>query len=68
MFLHVFRHRSRPADRAEILSAPEEAQMADVTQTQKMIPFSTCEIALCQCVCELVSGIDVFDLRSLDAD
>ena len=27
--------------------------MADVEQTQKMIPFITCEISLCQNVCEL---------------
>ena len=36
--------------------------MADVEQTQKMIPFVTCEISLCQCVCELVLGVNVFDL------
>ena len=36
--------------------------MADVEQTQKMIPFITCEISLCQFVCELVLGVDVFDL------
>ena len=36
--------------------------MADVEQTQKMIPFITCEISLCQCVCELVLGVNVFDL------
>ena len=36
--------------------------MADVEQTQKMIPFITCEISLCQYVCELVFGVDVFDL------
>ena len=27
-----------------------------------MIPFITCEIPLCQNVCELVFGVDVFDL------
>ena len=37
--------------------------MADVEQTQKMIPFVTCEISLCQDVCELVFGVDVFDLN-----
>ena len=31
-------------------------------QTQKMIPFITCEISLCQYVCELVFGVNVFDL------
>ena len=36
--------------------------MADVEQTQKMIPFITCEIFLCQYVCELVFGVNVFDL------
>ena len=36
--------------------------MADVEQTQKMIPFITCEISLCQYVCELVFGGNLFDL------
>ena len=36
--------------------------MADVEQRQKMIPFITCEISLCQYVCELVPGVNVFDL------
>ena len=36
--------------------------MANVKQTQKMIPFITCEISLRQCVCELVLGVNVFDL------
>ena len=36
--------------------------MAVVEQKQKMIPFITCEISLCQYVCELVLGVDVFDL------
>ena len=36
--------------------------MADVEQTQKMIPFITCEVALGQYVCELVLGVNVFDL------
>ena len=36
--------------------------MADVEQTQKMIPFITSEISLCQYVCELVLGVNVFDL------
>ena len=36
--------------------------MADVLQTQKMFPFITCETSLCQYVCELVLGVDVFDL------
>ena len=36
--------------------------MADVKQTQKMIPFITCEVSLCQHVSELVLGVNVFDL------
>ena len=36
--------------------------MANVEQTQKMIPFITCEVSLCQYVCELVFGVNVFDL------
>ena len=36
--------------------------MANVEQTQKMIPFITCEISLGQYVCELVFGVNVFDL------
>ena len=36
--------------------------MADVEQTQKMIPFITCEISLYQYDCELVLGVNIFDL------
>ena len=36
--------------------------MANVEQTQKMIPFTTCEISLGQYVCELVFGVNEFDL------
>ena len=36
--------------------------MADVEQTQKMIPFITCEFSLGNYVCELVLGVNVFDL------
>ena len=36
--------------------------MANVKQTQKMIPFITCEISLGQYVCELVFGVNAFDL------
>ena len=38
--------------------------MADIKQGQQMIPFITCEIPFCQDVCELVFGVDVFDLGS----
>ena len=37
-------------------------EMANVQQTQKMIPFITCEVSLGQYVCELVFGVNVFDL------
>ena len=47
IFLCSFRHRLKTIDGTE---------MADVEQTQKMIPFITCEISLCQYVCELVLG------------
>ena len=36
--------------------------MDDAEQTQKMIPFIKCEISLGQYVCELVFGVNVFDL------
>ena len=36
--------------------------MADVEQTHQMIPFITCEISLCRYVCELIFGVNVFDL------
>ena len=37
-------------------------EMSDVEQTPKMIPFITCEISLGQYVCELVFGVNVFDM------
>ena len=36
--------------------------MAGVEQTQKMIPFLTSKFSLGQHVCELVLGVNVFDL------
>ena len=36
--------------------------MAYVQQIQQMILFLTCKISLCQYVCELVLGVNVFDL------
>ena len=36
--------------------------MVNVEQTQKMIAFITCEISLGQYFCELVFGVNVFDL------
>ena len=37
--------------------------MANAEQTRKMVPFITCEISLCQYVCELVLGVNVFALN-----
>ena len=36
--------------------------MANIKQGQQMIPFTTCDIPLCQDVCKLILGVDVFDL------
>ena len=55
-------------DFAVTLSSPAsfcvlfDIEMANVEQTQKMIPFITCEISFCQYVCELVFGVDVLDV------
>ena len=38
--------------------------MANIKQTQKLVPFITCEISLGQYVSELVFGVNVFDLGS----
>ena len=48
-FLRSFRHHFKTIGGTE---------MADVEQIQKMIPFITCEISLCQYVCELVLGVN----------
>ena len=42
--------------------ASSRAKMADIKQGQQMIPFITCEIPLCQDVCELILGVNEFDL------
>ena len=36
--------------------------MANVEQTQKMIPLIACEIFFGQYVCELIFSVNVFDL------
>ena len=38
-----------------------ELKMANIKQSQQMIPFITCEIPFCQDVCELVFGVGIFD-------
>ena len=51
--MRSFRHHLRTFCRTE---------MANVKQTQNMIPFITCEFSFGQYVCELVFGVDIFDL------
>ena len=34
-----------------------------ILNSQQMIPFITCETALCQDVCKLVLGVNMFDLN-----
>ena len=53
IFLCSFRHHFRTICRTE---------MANVKQTQQMIPLITREISLGQYVCELVLSVNVFDL------
>ena len=52
--LSLVRHCLKTAGRAEI---------ADIEQMEKTVPLITWEIALCQYVCELVLGVNVFDLN-----
>ena len=37
--------------------------MANIEQSQQMIPLITCEIAFGQDVCKLVLGVNIFDLN-----
>ena len=37
--------------------------MANIEQSQQMIPFITCEISFGQNVCKLVLGVNIFDLN-----
>ena len=46
LFLHPCRLSLGAANQAEIFGTAERAEMADVEQTQEMIPFITCEISL----------------------
>ena len=54
---------ARAVYQAEILGAPSGAEMADVEQMKKIIPFVTCEITFGQNVCELMFGINVSNLN-----
>ena len=62
LFLHPFRHQFGAAYQAGILSVASRAEMADVEQAKKIIPFVTCEITFGHNVCELMFGINVLDL------
>ena len=62
LFLHPFRHPFGAANQAEILGTAERAEMADVEQMKKSVPFVTCEVSFCQHVCHLVFGVNVTDL------
>ena len=37
--------------------------MDDVKEMEKIVPLITCEISLCQYLCELVCGVDTLDLN-----
>ena len=47
------------ANQAEILGAAKKAEMADVEQTKKIIPFVSYEVSFGQNVCDLVFGVNV---------
>ena len=51
------------AHQADILGAASGAEVADVEQMKKNIPFVTCEITCSQNVCELMFGVNVPDLK-----
>ena len=60
---HPFRHRFGAPYQAGILSAGSRAEMTDVDQMKKFIPFVTCEITFGQNVCEWMFGINVSNLN-----
>ena len=63
LFWHHFRHRSGAAGQAEIQSAAEGTEMADVTEIKKIVPLTVCEIPFCQKVCMLVLGVDILGIQ-----
>ena len=63
ILLSPFRHLFGAAGQAEILRSAKQVEMADVKQMKKIIPLITCEVSLCQYVCELVFGVDILDLN-----
>ena len=54
---------SGAAYQAGILSAASRAEMADVEQMKKIVPFVTCVITFGQNVCKLMFGINVSNLN-----
>ena len=63
LFLHPLRHDFRAAYQAGFFNAASRAEMDDVEQIKKIVPFVTCEITFGQNVCELMSGINVSNLN-----
>ena len=59
----VVQYRFRASYQAGILSAASGAEMADVEQLKKIVPFVTCEITFSQHVCELMFGVNVSNLN-----
>ena len=51
------------AYQAGILSAASRAEMADVEQMKKIVPFITCDIIFGQNVCESMFGINFSNLN-----
>ena len=63
LFLHPLRLYFGAAGQAEILSTTKRAEMADVKQIKKIVPFVMCEIPFCQYVCKLMFGVDIPNLN-----
>ena len=63
LFLRHFRHPFGAAIQAVFLGTTERAEMTDVEQVKKIVPFVTCEISFCQYVCNLVFGVKLPDLN-----
>ena len=59
----IVRRRFGAAGQAEILSGANRAEMTDVEQMKKIVPFATCEITFGQYVCELMFGVNVANLN-----
>ena len=63
LLLHPFRHRVGAAHQAGLLSAASRAEVADVEQMKKIVPFVTDENTIGQYVCEMVFGVNVSNLN-----